>query len=63
MVTCHATTGPPKTGPSGPIAATILDPPGILAALQLVPPEQLMLPQLVPLCLKWSHTNFIIIID
>ena len=36
---CHATTGPPKIGPPGPVAATILGPPGLLAALQLVPPR------------------------
>ena len=45
---CHATTGPPKIGPPGPVAATILGPPGLLAVLQLVSPGQLTPPQLVP---------------
>ena len=57
---CHATIGPPKIGPPGPVAATILGPPGLFAALQLVPPGQLTPPQLVPLCHKWSPTGFII---
>ena len=57
---CHATTGPPKIGSPGPVAATILGPPGLLVVLQPVPPGQLTPPRLVPLCHKWSPTGFII---
>ena len=38
---CHATDGPPKTGPPGPFMAAAAGPPGPFVALQVVPPDQL----------------------
>ena len=41
LVSCHATTGPPKIGLPGPFMAATAGPPGPFAALQMVPPNQL----------------------
>ena len=56
-----ATTGPPKIGTPGPVAATILGPPGLLAALQPCPlPENLLRHSWSPSAItEWSPTGFI----
>ena len=41
----HATTGPLKIGPLGPLTVAVNGPPGLLTA-----------PWMVPLCHRWSLT-------